>query len=298
MSAIAGWFGDNLVNIVNGVALGMLFYTIAIGLSLVFGMLGLLNLAHGTVFLLGAYLGATLIDLRGSAGLVLAALVCAAAAGVVVGGGLTLMSRPLVGRGHMDEALLTLGIALAGGSLMTTAFGGDPFSVAPPSFLRGSVSLVGHGYPVYRVVLIGVGLLMAVVVDLVFERTTAGALIRAIVADRDMVRAIGVDVRKVLVAVFAAGAALAAVGGVLGGPILGAAPGLDGQVLLIALVVVVVGGLGSPRGAFLGAMLIGLLQSLGTALIPRAAPFLIFGAMAVVLIVRPSGLLGKGTASA
>lgn len=155
------------------------------------------------------------------------------------------------------------------------------------------MDLLGHTYPVYRLVFIAVAAALATIVYLVFERSSLGALVRATVADRDMVRAQGVDIRKVLYGVFAAGAALAAVGGVLGAPILGPGPGVDESVLVLSLVVVVVGGLGSVRGALAGALLIGQVQTLGVALLPEYAPFLLFGTMLLVLVVRPHGLVAS-----
>jgi branched-chain amino acid transport system permease protein len=288
---VIGWLDTNLVSILNGVAFGMLLYMMAIGLSLMYGMMGVLNLAHGSLFLLGAYLAVQIVGVR--TGWTYLALACGLALliGAGTGVGIGVMTRPLVPRGHMDQAILTLGIFLAAGSLMSSGFGADAQSVPTPSLLAGQVSVLGHEYPVYRLVVIGLGVLTAVVVEIVLVRTVVGATIRAIVADEQMVKAIGIDTRQLYYGVFGAGAALAVLAGVLGSPILGAAPGLDSQVLLIALVVVVVGGLGSARGALAGAMLIGVVQNLGTALVPQLAPFLVFGTMAAVLVLWPQGLL-------
>ena len=283
-----GWLSDNLVSILNGVALGCLLFALAVGLSLVFGILDVLNLAHGSLFLAGAYAAWRLAD-DGSAGGFVLAIVLAAVIGGAGGLALTAATRPLARRGHLDQALLTLGIALVVTELVQTWFGHDPHGVLPP--LAGSVD-VGGGYPTYRLALIGIGVIMAFVVDWAVERTRVGALVRATVCDPDMVAALGVDTRLVRSGAFAVGGALAAVAGVLGAPLLGANPHLDTQVLLLALVVIVIGGLGSVRGALLGSLLIGQVQSLGIALAPRQAPFLLFGAMALVLVVRPAGLLG------
>lgn len=290
------WFSDNLPTIVNGLATGFLLYTIALGLSLIFGMMDVLNLAHGTLYLIGAYIGVEYIAVRGIswASFLVAALI-AAVVGVLMGGVVAGMVTPLAGRGHMDQALLTLGLALVGANLMQSAFGGNVQSLPPPPALSGNVQMFGHPYPAYRLALIGFGVVVAIVVTLLMSQTKLGAIVRATVYDRDMVRAIGIDTRKILFGIFGFGALLAVLGGVLGGPLLGAAPGLDDQVLLIALVVVVVGGLGSIWGALIGSLIIGEVQSLGTALVPTVAPFLLFGAMAVVLVVRPGGLLGTAT---
>jgi branched-chain amino acid transport system permease protein len=286
---VVGWLDDNLVSMVDGVAFGLLLFTLAVGLSLVFGMMDVLNLAHGTLYLAGAYTAYSLSD-GSMLGLAFALLV-----GVGVGalGGLVLagMTQPLAGRGHLDQAVLTLGVAFIVADVLSSAYGAQVLPADPPEALRGSLSLLGHTYPVYRLVFIAVATVLAIVVWAVFERSSVGALVRATVADRDMVRALGVDTRKVLLAVFAFGAGLAALGGVFGAPILGPGPGVDETVLVLSLVVVVVGGLGSVSGALLGALLIGQVQTLGVAVVPDHAPFLLFGTMLVVLAVRPAGLV-------
>ena len=277
-----------LVSVLNGFAIGFLLFVLAVGLSLVFGMMDVLNLAHGALFLGGAYVGATL---AGSWGGFIGALGIAAAGGLVAGVVLSLLTEPLRRRTHLDQALLTLGIALVVGELLLIVFGDDPLSVAAPPGLDGSVVVLGVPYPTYRLALIVVGALLALVVYAVVEGTKVGALVRATVADRDMVAAIGVDNRLVKVAVFAVGSLLATTAGVLGGPIYGARPGLDATVLILALVVVVIGGLGSVRGALVGSLLIGQVESVGRALLPDLASFVLFGALALVLVLRPQGLV-------
>lgn len=278
-----------LVSVLNGLAIGFLLFILAVGLSIVFGMMDVLNLGHGALFLGGAYLGAAF---SGSWGGFLAALGIAAVGGLVAGALLSLMTAPLRRRSHLDQALLTLGVAFVVAELLIIAFGDDPLSVAAPPALDGSVTVLGAVYPTYRLVLIGVGAVLAVVVYLVVERTRVGALVRATVADRDMVATIGVDNRLVTTAVFAVGSLLATTAGVLGGPIYGARPGLDATVLILALVVVVIGGLGSVRGALVGALIIGQVDTLGRMLLPELASFVLFAALAVVLVLRPQGLFG------
>jgi branched-chain amino acid transport system permease protein len=248
---VPAWLGDNLVTVVDGVAFGVLLFTIAVGLSLVFGIMDVLNLAHGALYLAGAYLAVRFV---GDGQATLGAFVLAGLAAVAVGAGagLALLTRPLAGRGHLDQALLTLGVALVVADLLSARFGNDVQSVPPPQFLAGSVAIGGREYPSYRLAVIAAGLAMAVVVYLLVERTRAGALVRATVADAPMVRALGVDTGRLMVATFAAGLVLACLGGVLGAPVLGAYPGLDERVLILGLVVVVLGGLGSVPGAFLG----------------------------------------------
>jgi branched-chain amino acid transport system permease protein len=203
------------------------------------------------------------------------------------------MTEPLRKRSHLDQALLTLGVAFVVAELLIIAFGDDPLSVAAPPALDGSVSVLGATYPAYRLVLIGVGAALAVAVYLVVERTRVGALVRATVADREMVATLGIDNRLVKAAVFAVGSLLAATAGVLGGPIYGARPGLDATVLILALVVVVIGGLGSVRGALVGALIIGQVDTLGRVLLPEFASFILFAALALVLVLRPRGLFGS-----
>jgi branched-chain amino acid transport system permease protein len=291
---VPAWLSDNLVTIVDGVAFGVLLFTIAVGLSLVFGIMDVLNLAHGALYLVGAYLAVRFVgDGQATLGAFLAAGLAAVALGAVAGAGLAVMTRPLARRGHLDQALLTLGVALIIGDLLSARFGNDVQSVPPPAFLAGSVGLAGHDYPTYRLAVIVAGLALAVLVYLLVERSRAGALLRATVADAPMVRALGVDTGRLVVAVFAFGVVLACLGGVLGAPVLGAYPGLDERVLILGLVVVVLGGLGSVPGAFLGAMVIGQVEVLGVSLLPEYASFLVFGTMAVVLLARPAGLLGR-----
>ncbi len=293
MESLVGWLDANLISILNGVARGLLLFTMAVGLSLIFGLADVLNLAHGAVFLLGAYMA---FQFAGDGTGFVVAVLAAVVLGVLLGGGLTAALRPISGRGHLDQALLTLGIAFVLSDIASIVWGNDFRSVPPPAFLRGSTSVLGHAYPTYRLAVIVVGLAIAGAVYALFERTRLGAVVRAAVEDRAMVSALGINVGRVLVAVFAIGSALAAFGGVIGGPVLAVNPGLDWEVLILALIVVVIGGLGSIKGAFAGALLIGQVQSLGVALVPQLAAFLLFGAMAVVLLVRPEGLFGDVTA--
>ncbi len=287
------WLDTNAISVLNGLAIGSLLFILAVGLSLVFGMMDVLNLAHGAVYLVGAYVAFALTEDGTGWARFLIAIVGAGLLGGLLGGVLAGLTQPLRQRGHLDQALLTLGAGLVLAEGLLLVFGNDVHSVGVPPALAESFAVFGAAYPTYRLVLIGVGAVLAVAVYLLVERTQLGALIRATVADRQMVEALGVDSRKVLFGVFGAGAALAAVAGVLGGQIYGARPGLDENVLILALVVVVIGGLGSIRGALIGALLIGQVESLGRALLPEGAPFLMFGTMALVLLLRPTGLFGS-----
>ncbi|GAA4904545.1 branched-chain amino acid transport system permease protein [Nonomuraea thailandensis] len=283
-----------LVSVLNGLAMGALLFAIALGLSLVFGMMDVLNLAHGAVYLAGAYVAVALVADGASLAAFVVAVLLAAGVGAVLGGVLAGLTRATPR--HLDQALLTLGVSLVVAEVLSMLFGNDVHSIGAPAPVSGSVAVFGETYPVYRLLVIGFGVVLAAGVYVLVERSRLGALIRATVADRGMVSALGVNTGRVLVGVFAAGAGLAAAGGVLAGPVLGAAPGLDEKVLLLALVVVVIGGLGSVRGALLGAVLIGQVQALGTALLPEYASFLVFAAMGVVLLLRPAGLLPARTA--
>jgi branched-chain amino acid transport system permease protein len=286
---MAGWFDANLVSILNGFAIGSLLFILAVGLSIVFGMMDVLNLAHGAFFLVGSYLAVTFVAGESWSGF-FTALGVAALFGLLAGGALSGMTEPLARRPILDQALLTLGISLIVAELLSIIYGNDVRSVPAPPGLNGSVEVLGSTYPTYRLMLIAVGLVLALVVWLVVEKTSVGALVRASVADRDMVSAMGIDNRKVKLAVLGIGSMLAALAGVLAAPVYGARPGLDKTILILALVVIVIGGLGSVRGALIGALVIGQVESLGRALVPDLASFILFGTLALVLIVRPSGL--------
>ncbi len=287
------WLDANALSMLNGVALAAVLFLIAVGLSLVFGTMDVLNLAHGAVSLTGAYIGVAFLERDTTIPLFVTAVLAAAAFGMVAGVVLAAMTSSV--GDHLRQALLTLGVALIAGDVLREIFGADVESVSAPASLAGAVSVFGRPYPLYRLVIIGISAAIAVVLYIVLERTRVGALVRATVADRAMVEAIGVRTNLVLGGVFGAGAALAAVGGLLAAPILGAQPGLDDTVLLLALVVVVVGGLGSLRGALVGALLVGQVQTLGVALASEYASFLLFAAMAIVLLTRPRGLLPAKT---
>jgi len=263
----------------------------AAGLSLIFGMLRVLNVAHGALFLMGGYLA---FALSGS-GLGWPVLVLAVLAGsLVFAAVLYCVTMPLLPRrDELSQALVTLGLAFILAEVARHIWGSDVKSVAAPGFLSGGVDIFGGTYPVYRLALIGVGICVALALDLVLRHTRAGALIRAAVADREMLSALGVATRPLFVSVFVAGTVLAVGAGALAAPVLGVYPGLDTSTLILTLIVVVIGGLGSVRGAMVGALLIGQVQTLGVILIPQFAALLLFAGMALVLIVRPTGLAGE-----
>lgn len=280
------------VSLLNGVAIGLLLFMMAVGLTVIFGMLDILNLAHGAFFMVGGYLGYRIGGeaTAGWASFGLALVVCVAV-GLAMGVALMLMTRPLMARGHMDQALLTLGLALVIGQLLQVVFGKDDHAVAAPGSLSTSVTVFGSTYPVYRLAVIVLGLIVAAVVWAILERTSAGAMVRATVADRSMVEACGVDVRRVMLMTFGGASVLAVTAGLLAGPIEGASSGVGDNTLLLALVVIVIGGLGSVLGTLVGALIIGMVQSVGVIVAPELASFMTFGAMVLVLAFRPQGLV-------
>lgn len=286
------WIVDNSGVILNGVAIGLLLFMMSVGLTVIFGLLDVLNLAHGGFFLTGAYLGYRIGgEVTATWGSFLAALLVAVVLGAAMGVALMLATAPLAKRGHMDQALLTLGMGLVITELLVMIFGRDDHSVAAPGGLARSTEVFGTAYPIYRLAVIAAGATVAACVWYSLERTMAGAVVRATVADREMVEAVGIDVRRVKVLAFACASAFAVAGGMLAGPMQGASAGLGDETLLLALVVIVIGGLGSVLGTLLGSLLIGLVQNLGVLLAPEAASFVMFGAMLLVLTFRPQGLI-------
>lgn len=273
-----------LIPVVNGLAYGLLLFVVAAGLTLAFGAGSVLNLAHGLLFAAGAYAAAVLTD--GSWTRFGLALVVGTVAAAALGAVLGLAVLPLAGRGHLAQALLTFGVALLVGAVLVLLFGADERRPAVPAGLDQPVGLFGRQYPGYRLWFIGVAALLAVALWLVLARTRAGARVRAMAADREMLACCGTDPRMVLVGVLAAGGALAGLAGVLGAPILGAGPETGEQVLLFSLIVVVVGGLGSVPGAFVAALVVGQVQSLGVVLAPDWAPYLLLTAMVAALLLR------------
>jgi branched-chain amino acid transport system permease protein len=276
-----------LVPAVDGVAYGLLLFVVAAGLVLCFGVADILNLAHGTLYAIGAYLAAALGD--GSWTAMLLALAAGIGASAAAGGLLAGLLAPLPHGDHLMQALLTFGVALAGGSLLVTAFGADDLPVRLPATVDGSVVLAGHRYGAYRLVFILLAAAVAGLLYAVLARTRAGMLVRAAVDDPGMVACLGVSPARVRVGVLTAAGGLAGAAGVLGAPIIGPGPRAAQTVLLLSLVVVVLGGLRSVAGTLLAALAVGEVQTLGVALAPAAAPFLLFAAMAAVLAARAHG---------
>ncbi|MDH7798886.1 MULTISPECIES: branched-chain amino acid ABC transporter permease [unclassified Beijerinckia] len=278
------------IQVLNGLTLAMLLFLLASGLSIIFGLMRIINLAHGSFYLLGGYIGLSVINATDSfwLGLLLAPIVV----GVV--GMLTqrfLLQR--VQHNELGQVLMSFGLLLIISDATLWWWGGLPQTLPRPEFLEGSYRLAGLVFPKYRLALTIAGVVVAISLWLLIERTRIGAIIRAGVDDADMTRATGVNIRLVFLMVFAAGAALAAAAGVLGGAMLGVYPGADFEVVLQAFAVVVIGGLGSLRGAFIGSLLIGLIDTLGKAIVPELAMFTVFVPMVAMLAIKPNGLFGR-----
>lgn len=276
--------------ILNGLTTGALLFFVASGLTVVFGLMRILNLAHGALFLFGGYAGMTAQERTGS--FALALLAGALAAGALGLAMQQLFTRVLL-RSPFNQVLLTLGIAFILGNAVLWIWGGTPRRIAPPDALRRSVSVLGVSYPSYRLVLIGLAFAGGAALWLFWERSRLGAIVRACVDDRAMAAAMGIRVDRVFAAVFGIGTALAGLTGVLGGPVLGLSIGLDFEVLLLAVVVVVVGGIGSLGGAFVASLAVGLLDTFGRARFPEWSYFTLFAPVILILLLRPQGLFGR-----
>jgi branched-chain amino acid transport system permease protein len=292
--------------LLNGVQLGVMLFLMAAGLTLVLGIMNLVNLAHGALYMVGAYLFVVATQWTGSYALgVLLGLAGALVIGMLVE--LTTI-RPLYSRDHLDQVLATFGLILFFNELVAILWGRASLYTSLPSWLQGHVRLFpGSSYPVYRLAVIAVGLLVAVVLWYVVTRTRLGMLIRAGAANRTMVAALGVNIRLLYTVVFGVGAALAGLAGLMAGPIYSVQPGMGELILIQVFVVIVIGGIGSIRGALVGALIVGIVDTMGRAFLkpvlatllsptaaeaagPALASMLIYLLMAFVLAVKPAGL--------
>lgn len=295
-----------LVQALNGLQLGILLFLVAAGLTLVFGVMDFINLAHGVQYMLGAYLGAALAAATGSFWLgLLLALPAALAAGLLLE---VLVFRHLYARDHLSQVLATFGVILFLNEGVKVVFGAAPLQVAIPPLLEGGIEIMpGLQYPLYRVAVLFAGLATGALLWWLVERTRIGMLVRAGATNAPMVSALGVDINRLFLLVFAFGAMLAGFAGVLAGPIFSVEPGMGDNVLILAFVVIVIGGIGSIRGAFVAALLVGLIDTLGKSMAPDVlrlfldpssarqagaalASMLVYVAMAAILAFRPAGL--------
>jgi branched-chain amino acid transport system permease protein len=275
--------------ILNSLQFSMLLFLLAIGLSVVFGLMDYLNLSHGTIYMFAAYVAFSIAQLGGSfwIALLLAPL---AAAGVGVLLYFVLLKRAEKA-GHLTQVLLTVGVIYMGTDLIRIAYGDLPKGVSQPDALNGAVMLFGFPYPSYRLFIIGLGLAVMIALYFALERTRLGALVRAGVDDRATAETLGIDIGKVFALVFGIGTYLAGLAGVVAAPVFGVYPGMDVSIIILVLIVVVVGGLGSLKGVIVGSLLIGFADTFGKILLPQFAMMMIYLVMALVLIFRPSGLL-------
>lgn len=281
-----------VVQILNSLAFGALLFLLSSGFALIFGLMRLANLTHGSMFMLGAYIGAGLmrdyhfLDLWVAA---IAAGLCLAAFG-------GLLERLILRRlsdNTLGQVLVTLGIAFIISDACLVIWGGNPIPIRTPTYLAHPVFLAGFIFPAYRLAVIGFAIALGATLFVMLEWTRLGAMIRAGVDDPDIARAIGIPVSKLFTIVFCLGAGIAGAGGVLAGPILSAYPGLDADMLPLALIIVILGGIGSLSGAFVGSFVIGFIYTFGNALFPDFAYIILFLPMIVIIAFRPQGLFGR-----
>lgn len=280
-----------LVQILNGLAYGMLLFMIAAGLSIIFGLMNVVNLAHGSFFMIGSYV--TLSFLNHIVGFWLALLLSVI---VVALFGLFVeffMLKRVYGK-EFEQVLLTFGLMFVLSDLIKWIWGTSPQTIPVPPLLDFSITLGSVQFPVYRLFVVIVGILFAFILWYLENKTRIGAIIRAGVDDREMLGALGIKVKLIFAGVFAFGAAIAGLSGGLAGPIIGLYSGMDADILIFSLVIVVIGGLGTWKGSFIGAILIGMIDTLGSVWFPSFSMVIIFALMVAVLIIKPAGLFGKG----
>ncbi|WP_028878011.1 branched-chain amino acid ABC transporter permease [Terasakiella pusilla] len=282
-------FTTILIQLLNSVQYGLLLFLISSGLTLVFGIMGVINLAHGAMYMIGAYLTYAFVDWTGSFGL---ALLLGLPVMLVVG---IIIERFLIDhlykKDHLFQVLLTFGLILILNDLQSLIWGNDTHGVPIPDLLSGSITLTDTmQYPIYRLSVSAICLVLAVAMYWVIQKTRLGMTIRAGASNREMVESLGINVRTLFTIIFAAGVALAGFGGMISAPLSSVYPGMGDSVLIICLVVVVIGGIGSIKGAFWGAMLVGLVSTFGPILIPSLASVMVYLVMAIVLLVKPRGL--------
>ena len=284
-----------MIQVMSGLSVGMFLFLVSVGMSLIFGVTRVVNLAHGSFYMVGAYMMVSLVEFLPERwwgfwlALILAPIGVALLGGVVE----VALLRRIYHRDPLMQLILTFGLILVVSTLVLLVWGPDNKSVERPEALAGSVTLFGQFFPSYYLLVLVLAPLVAVGMWMVFYRTRWGMLIRAATVDREMLGALGVNVAALYTQVFVFGSWLAGLGGALAAPTVAVALGMDSDVLVNAFVVVVVGGLGSFAGSFISAVLVGVLQSFGILIFPAISIVLLFAVMAVVLIVRPWGLLGR-----
>ena len=274
----------------NGISYGALLFLVGSGVSLIFGVMRIVNLSHGAYFLWGGYIALSVINATGSWAL---SLPVAALAVAVIGMAMErVFLRPL-GFDPLRQLLLTVGFAFLFQQGALDIWGGNNMDITPPATLTQSVVIGGIYFPVYRMFMIALALVIGMALWLVMEKTRMGAAVRATVDDAQMARGVGIDTNRISMFIFALGAFLAALGGVIGGAFLGIYPGLDFEMLPLAFAVVIIGGLGSLGGAAIGALAVGLADNFGKALFPEVSYFTLYAPMVLILAVKPTGLFGR-----
>lgn len=278
------------IQVLNGLSFGAVLFFLASGFTLIFGLMRITNLAHGGFYLVGGYIGITTVRVTGS--FFVAMFVSAIA--ITLLGLFTerVLLRPIRGL-EKPEVLLTIGLTFILGDMSLAIWGGDPTPIPKPEFLNGAIDLGVFLYPRYRLFVIAIAVVAGIVLFYVEKRTRWGAMVRAGVDDRETVAALGVNIKAVFTGAFMFGSLLAGFAGVIGGAFLTLLPGQDFEILLFALAVVIIGGLGSLKGAVIGVIIVGLIDSLAKALIPELSFFTLFAPMAIILVLRPRGLLGR-----
>ena len=278
-----------LIQLLNSVQYGLLLFMLAAGLTLIFGIMGVVNLAHGSFYMLGAYLAWSLSSLTGSLTI---AIVAGAALSVLFGLALErLLFRHFYHRDHLDQVLLTFGLIYIFEEMRSILWGDDVHGVKIPDLLSASIPLTENlSYPVYRLFVSGVCVLLALGLYLLISRTRLGMKIRAGAFNREMAEALGVNIKRIHAVVFGLGVGLAAVAGMVAAPLSSVYPNMGSQVLIMCFVVVVIGGIGSVRGALIAALLVGLVDTFGKVLLPQVAGMLVYMLMAAVLLWKPEGL--------
>ncbi|QTN42188.1 branched-chain amino acid ABC transporter permease [Marinobacter salsuginis] len=280
------------VQLVNGLQYGLLLFLIASGLTLVFGVMGILNLAHGSMYMVGAYLVWYFVSVTGSFTLasILSALI-ALGLGILIE---RLLIQRLYNRDHLDQVLLTIGMIFVFNALQSILWGNDPYGVDVPEALSGSVPFTDNtSYPLYRIFAALICIAIAASLYFVVSKTRLGMLIRAGESNREMVEALGVNIKSLYTIVFAIGVMLAAVSGIIAAPMRSIVPGMGESVLITCFVVVVIGGMGSIKGAFVGALLVGVISTFAAVLIPTMSNMIIYIFMILVLLAKPQGLFAK-----
>ena len=281
-----------LIQLLNGLQYGLLLFLVASGLTLIFGIMGIINLAHGSFYMVGAYLAWSLASLTGN---LLTAILVGIPLTVVLGMALEwLVIRRFYERDHLYQVLLTYGLILVFEELRSMIWGDDVHGVPVPELLSYSIPLTDTlSYPVYRLFISGVCLLLAFGLYLLIQRTRLGMMIRAGSSNRDMVQSLGINIKLIYTLIFAMGVALAGFAGMINAPLSSVFPNMGGQVLIVCFVVVVIGGIGSVKGAMAASLLIGLADTFGQVFLPQVAGMIVYVLMAVVLVWRPAGLFGK-----